>query len=230
MNLLYLLGSASNWQDNDIRYSLRSAHAHLGVHSVTVVGERPGWLRNITHVPADDPYPQPVACTLHKLIAACSSSLVPEDFVLMNDDFIFLADHPAPLPTRIIGTIQQRIDRGPQYESFYYQLMQRALQVWRSQGIAQPLDFDGHHPMPMCKKRVLAMTERWGGSGSIYAWRSYYGNMFARETMYSPDPKLHLWQQPHSTFISLGAEVTRSSEFRRWIDARFPEPSPYEQP
>ena len=98
----------------------------------------------------------------------------------------------------------------------------------RKQGIAEPLDFDGHHPMPMTKNGVLAMAARYGGSGSVYPWRSYYGNMHPGATVHGRDPKLYSWREPRGGFISLGDELPRSREFVRWIEQRFPDPSPYE--
>lgn len=228
MNLLYLLGNGSNWQDNELRYSLRSAQQHVSVDQVIVVGERPPWLTGVLHIPAMDIYQRPVACTLHKLLEACTDERVPERFVLMNDDFIFLADQPDPLPTYIRGTVKQYVDGGPRYEAFYYGLMCTALRSWQKLGIAHPLDYDGHWPMPMTKAGVLAMAERFGGSGSVYAWRTYYGNMHGGHTVHAPDPKMYDWYEPRGGTMSLSEDLPTSPAFVRWMAERFPMPSHWE--
>ncbi|HRH68805.1 MAG TPA: hypothetical protein PLB89_04790 [Flavobacteriales bacterium] len=229
MTFLYLLGTDSKWENNELRYSLRSICRHVQHDQVIVVGERPSWLRNVTHIAVPDVYPTPVGCQLHKLLQACSDPAVPDRFTLMNDDFLFLEDHAIPLATYIRGTIEQRISDGPRFEAFYYELMIKALHQLRKLGIAQPLDFDSHHPLPMIKSRVLAMAELFGGSGSVYQWRTMYGNTNPVITTYQRDPKVYVWAgEPRVPFISTGPDLERSSEFVRWIAERFPEPCIYE--
>jgi len=229
MDLLYLLGNGSAWDNNELRYSLRSACAHVPHDRVIIVGERPAWLRNVVHIPAFDVYPMKVACTWHKLLVACRHEAVGSQFVLMNDDFLFLQDHATPLHTYVRGTIQQRITAGPKHECYYYELMNKAMMGLRSMGIAEPLDFDGHHPMPMRTSSVLSVASKMGDTGAEFAWRSMVGNWHPVRTTYVPDPKLYHWQgAPTDPFISLGEELERYPEFIQWITHRFPDVCRYE--
>ena len=42
------LGTGSRWQDNELRYCLRSIEKNLsGVNEVVIVGEKPKWLTNV---------------------------------------------------------------------------------------------------------------------------------------------------------------------------------------
>jgi hypothetical protein len=55
MDLVYVLGSGSRWGDNELRYSLRSVEKHLkGYNNVYLVGDKPDWVRNVTHIPKQD--------------------------------------------------------------------------------------------------------------------------------------------------------------------------------
>jgi hypothetical protein len=58
-NLLYILGSGSKWQNNEIRYSIRSAEKYVGnLGRVFIVGEFPKFLsrknKKITYIEVHD--------------------------------------------------------------------------------------------------------------------------------------------------------------------------------
>lgn len=86
MNFCYVLGSGSRWQDNEIRYSIRSVlkfHPDAIIH---IFGEKPRWYDGLhTYVPDATPYAQ--LNQWKKLEAACR---VYEEFVYMDDDFFLL--------------------------------------------------------------------------------------------------------------------------------------------
>ena len=57
IDVVYVLGTGSNWDNNEIRFSLRSLAKNLkGMGRVFVVGERPAFLQNVIHIPAKDEF------------------------------------------------------------------------------------------------------------------------------------------------------------------------------
>ena len=59
MNILIPLGTGSTWQNNELRYMLRSLDQNLkGDYDIYVYGKAPEWLTNVTVVDIDRYYPE----------------------------------------------------------------------------------------------------------------------------------------------------------------------------
>lgn len=231
MDLLYVLGSGTAWQDNELRYSLRSACRHLPHGKVVVVGERPTWLTGITHIPAQDRYPFPVRNTLHKLNVAIDSGLLADRFVLMNDDFLLLRPFDPTAPAVVSGTLQQRITAGPVGADPHYHLLKEHLPKLRALGIPEPLDYDLHHPLPMDTTAVAHMLATCGGSGHLYPWRTYYGNLAKVPAVLGVDVKMRVhFRMPHHAQAAMSFDdgVATDVGFQAWCGVRWPLASPYE--
>lgn len=96
IDLVYKVGS--NTEDNyqELRYSIRSAVRHLkGLNHIFIIGTKPSWLdaEKITFLPLGDPYTHNKDANLiNKLILACGQEGLTDDFLNMSDDYIFLQD------------------------------------------------------------------------------------------------------------------------------------------
>lgn len=107
IDLVYTLGKGSTWNDNELRYSLRSVEKHLkNFRNIYIVGECPDWLikqsksegayvDGIIHVPVDDSGHASWNIA-NKLLHACALDELSQKFLFMNDDFFFLKDVDAP--------------------------------------------------------------------------------------------------------------------------------------
>jgi hypothetical protein len=62
IDVVYPLGTGSVWQDNELRYSLRSLEKNFpDLGRVYVVGHKPDWLGNVEHIPfGDSQSPNPI--------------------------------------------------------------------------------------------------------------------------------------------------------------------------
>src|ERR1043165_8470666 len=102
MNLLYVLGplSLSTWSNNELRYSLRSVDS-AGVDWVGIAGpEVPPFLTGVCHVPVRvDMEQNRYRNTQSQILAACIDPRVPEELILMNDDFVVQPGFTDRLPT-----------------------------------------------------------------------------------------------------------------------------------
>lgn len=230
-DLLYFLGRGSTWQDNELRFSLRSAAQFLPHRRVFIVGQCPAWLRGVIHIPASDRYEVKVRNTLAKLALAVEHPKLQEDFVLMNDDFFLLRPVPLPVAAYTLGTMAHQLSRGVPGAPEYRILFEQGLAMLRRAGIAEPLNFESHHPLPMRKSLVRDMLQRFGGAGSAYPFRSVYGNWADLDAVYLPrDVKQrHAFELPSGDHLSVDDSCAKDALFRAWCSNRWPEPSPYER-
>lgn len=223
---LYILGTGSWWQDNELRYSLRSLHQHVPHGKVVVVGARPSWLRNVVHIPARDLHRFPSLNTMGKLHKALASGEVAERFILMNDDFFFLADFEE-LPVYHGGSLYAatRLNR----RSWHSMAMTA---TWRllAKDMRNARLFDLHFPTTAHKDRALEVMSM-VPKGTPYLFTTLYHNVVGSSATKHADFKLRRrWKEPspQARFLSVDEAMPSEFGFRKWVQQRYPHPSPYE--
>ena len=94
MDIVYVLGSGSEWKDNEIRYSIRSFVKYFkDLRNVIIVGKMPVWAKNVIHIPwPDSPSLNADQRMIEKLIQACSDIRVSDRFLFCSDDKLLLDD------------------------------------------------------------------------------------------------------------------------------------------
>lgn len=93
MDIMYPLGNGSRYNDDELRYSLRSVEKHLkGYDRVFIVGRLPHWVRkeSVVHIPKDDVGRKHESIYL-KIMAAIDAG-ISEVFQFWNDDHFLLQD------------------------------------------------------------------------------------------------------------------------------------------
>jgi len=107
-----------------------------------------------------------------KLVDACNHPDISDDFLLMNDDFIFLKPaHVNDLPTYYLNGEIERLSNN--LNDTRHSLFKNTVEYLKSKD--KPLNhFDVHFPMVINKKKFLSMP-----SDKDYAYRSLYGNLFS---------------------------------------------------
>lgn len=97
IDLVYPLGTASRFHDNEIRFSLRSIEKHLKNYGkIYVIGERHPHLDNVHFIPCPDKYPVPDNNIMDKMTKACNTPEISENFLMVHDDHYLLQDYDAP--------------------------------------------------------------------------------------------------------------------------------------
>ncbi len=86
MTVVYTLGKGSNWQNNELRYSIRSFVKYTNVSRIIIVGYLPDWIQNVEHIPFDDGPRKQLNIHL-KTLAACQIEL---EFIQAADDHFIL--------------------------------------------------------------------------------------------------------------------------------------------
>lgn len=89
MDIVYIVGNGSRWNNNELRYSLRSIEKNgIGLGRVFLVGTAPSFISDeVTVIPfEDDPGAAPAENVFHKMLFAMESGLLPEQFLVSSDD------------------------------------------------------------------------------------------------------------------------------------------------
>ncbi len=224
IDLVYIVGTGSHWEDNELRYSMRSVERHLkGVGKVWIVGHVPEWLDNIHEIKMADISQgyEPEFNVMTKLKRAAESYYLSEDFLFMNDDFFFLSDMNATeIPYFYDGTIQdwlakRSLDR-------YGHCANNTLKELNK--LNRPTkNFELHYPM-VFNKEVLGNMLPAKHSLTI---RSLYANMMSIEGVQSDDCKSDRPPLPDAKFYSTKPKV--NIDVQKFLLESFPNPSKYER-
>lgn len=210
--------------DHELRFALRAACANLDVGSVTILGDCPGWLRDVTHVAGGDDTRDKIANVLEKLRSWLPRA--PEEFVWTNDDFFVLDKsidlRPTPDAEKTIGFLAEKL-RGAYREA-------AAFAAGVIGGEAQ--SFELHKPMLMRRDRVATILEE----RQTLALRTLYGSATPAEERAPAEPD-RLASIPCAVaelitgpwFASKDA-IACDAAFIRRIKARFPDKCRFEVP
>lgn len=88
---IYKLGIGSKYQDDELRYSLRSLSNFQQLGKVYIVGHCPKWIQNVIHIPAVDEYSvNKDANLIVKITLACLDKDITQQFLHFSDDQILL--------------------------------------------------------------------------------------------------------------------------------------------
>jgi hypothetical protein len=177
LNLLYLLGPAelSKWDNNELRYSIRSMSETNPVDSVTICGPwSPPFLKGFHYIHVDIG-PKKFRNLLNQLLHAAMDPCLPEDLILMNDDF-FMRKMPewnweptfmGPVPAKPRNHWQRTVWNTGEW--------------LKTRGIENPLSYEGHTPMPIEKTKMgITLRELIPAMDDKLAmqFRTAYGNLW----------------------------------------------------
>lgn len=167
-HFLYIIGNLSNFDDIELRYSLRSIQKHHKQFSVTIAGWKPKWCAPDRFIPIQEPNQGKAKNTYLKLLEA-TRQLDSGLYVLMCDDFILLEPHIHKM--YYFGTLRERTMQG----SFYAKrLFGETLKLTDPKALC----FDTHMPFSFDRNRMLAVLERNKRNLGVmgFSYQSLYGN------------------------------------------------------
>lgn len=234
MDLVYILGTGSTWNDNEIRYSLRSVQKNvLDLGNVFIVGEYPPFIQNAIHIPCHDNFKTKWLAGYTKFVSACNDPRVSSDFLMMNDDFFFLRPVRAcTYPYYYSGTIPVVVSKSKNHGLTSPYLTARCF-IGRKKYIR---NYAVHRPMIFNKEKFLAMPPP-NPDLLGFSFRSFYANYYKCSGIYCKDLNLspldRLSQYDRisrdRSDISIFSATARSPIFRCWIHSKFPDPSRFER-
>lgn len=230
LDLLYILGDGSDWDNNEIRYSLRSAELYFPHRKVFIIGECPSWLQNVIHIPYPDIFGVKTANGVAKVMRAVKDPRLSERFVLMNDDFFFLKKQRA-IPYYYRGKTSEFIDRHRTKGGYYYQTLQNTEKCLMKRGIKNPKDYAVHSPIIYEKSKLRKLKGRELKGCSL---RSVYCNLLNVRGRKTEDFKANTMDEfkyqlsRNAPVFSSSDEIVKERAFLDWISTKFPTPSKYE--
>jgi hypothetical protein len=168
MDLVYI---CKNGDNEELRYSIRSAIKNLTHDKIWVVGGRPDWYTG-NYIEVSQTKSKYVNAR-NNLSAICYAEDISESFILMNDDF-YIINKVESVPYMYSGTLDDKIKQREDVFSgnSYLALLRQTLGSLHRKKNSVILDYELHVPMVMEKKKLAKIIKLSG------LWRSVYGNMF----------------------------------------------------
>ncbi len=205
-----------------LRYSLRSLR-NIPHDLVYVVGDKPGWIRNIIHIPAKDShnpksYKSRALNTWSKIRAACESN-ISDDFILFNDDY-FILEKINNIPYYYRGKISSF--KNP---NGYQQMVLRSVK-----GFRDPLHFGTHTPIVYNKSKFMDLSDIYKiylGLDHKILYCNHY-NVSPIEKMKDCKIRNVSKFKPKGTFLSTVNKIESSPIFEKEMGEVFPDKSKYE--
>ena len=114
MDIVIPLGTGSRWQNNELRFALRSIEKYLtGYDKIFIIGECPSYLQNVIHIPCPDLPGRKEYSIFNKIMKAVKDERCSENFVFWNDD-IFLIDNLQTADFKFWheGTLQSKYEQS----------------------------------------------------------------------------------------------------------------------
>jgi hypothetical protein len=226
MDIVYIVGHGSKWEDNELRYSIRSVVKNIeGYKNIIIVGHKPEWLTGVIHIPFKETGTANINIA-DKLVAACKSKAVSANFLYMQDD-VFIVDkfHINDFKKRIFykGTLDTtRTD-------YYGRLLNDSQKV-----LPENINYDNHEPIVINKTKLIAAYGKYKyrdypeGLGT----KSMYFQYIKAKGEFRKDNKIELvgfdWEANKRPIVSIG-DVSIDTNFVTYMNKLYPEKSKYEK-
>lgn len=219
MDLVYICKSGDN---EELRYSIRSAVKNLPHNKIWVVGQKPDWYIG-NFIPVSKA-PTKYESARRNLYNITINQNISEDFILMNDDFFILK------PIDILPSYhraQNFIEHANTTKNnAYANLLLKTKRILSSMGIQDPRDFELHIPMQMNKQGLSVCLKKDPG-----LWRSLFGNLY--HTTSTPRNDVKVFTETVDDIDSydfISTEDDNANGFiNNYLVSMFPEKTIYEE-
>lgn len=168
VDLVYICRTGDN---EELRYSIRSAVKNLKFDNLWVVGGKPDWyVGNYVEVSQEK---SKYVNARKNLFAICNNRSISESFILMNDDF-YIMESVDQVPYMHGGLMKNKISlyKSMVKDTPYVKLLSKTFTNLSRRSIKDVLDYELHVPMVMEKEKLLQVIN------FSDLWRSRYGNTF----------------------------------------------------
>lgn len=171
--------------NEELRYSIRSVAKNFPNSTIWVIGDAPRWYigNYIKNEQSKDAYSN---AYLNLRVAATSSQL-PENIVIMNDDF-YILDGIDDISVFHEGTLEDKANKYFDHHNntSYTRKIIRTDHKLKKLGFNQALSYELHVPLPVEKNKLIKVLD-----SNNYLWRSLYGNMFNLGGTFMEDVKVY---------------------------------------
>lgn len=233
MDALYILGNGSIFNNEELRYSMRTLEKHVhGIDRVVIVGENPGFLSSeVAYHPLRDVNGNKEYRISQKIFTACREGWVSEKFFFLNDDFFFLKNIDAyNYPNYYKGSL------WPTGNGAYQQALKDTANYLSSLG-RSTYHFDVHTPIVYDREKFLELDPHFEQSKRTqygFVVKSLYGNIYQLPRTRYRDCKLNRLKELQDYERILKTNIFSCSDigWRRgvaqYVKRTNPNPSKYE--
>lgn len=193
MDILYILGTGSNWNNNELKFSLRSIEKYAkGYNRIFLSGDvKPDFLNDkIIYNKVCDFSHHPAMNSLQKVLWTVENTDISENFVLNYDDNFLIKDVDiSQYPYYCKGQLRYINNTGAKYRQSevdtYNYLVKKELKTY---------NYGVHCPIIFNKKEFLFLKDIWqdcfkSDFGMLY--RTIYCNFFNKKRVERPDSKIY---------------------------------------
>lgn len=240
VDVVYVLGSRSGWQDNELLYSLRSLQQYVSnIGQVFIVGEKPRW-------PIKDaillPYPDKHICKerniMEKLAYACGHADLSDNFLHCHDDHFMLSYQDAEEFPAWHGATLDMLAKTVAAGNHWRDAVQNTFLALSQMGLTVD-NYDLHAPMLFNKHDYPEIMDQydWAGTPRGFVVKSLYANTFGiADAVFSGDLKINVAYSEISDlvkkiigrdFFSVG-NAGLSNNFKKLMAELYPNPSTFE--
>lgn len=242
IDVVYVLGKGSNWRNNELRFSLRALERNLkGIRKIWIVGEKPEFIKNITHIPYPDELGNNNADgnIIRKVLRVCQESALTENFLFINDDHLIIKQIIA---SEIPPYHKENLALLP--DEYFHDNSWRG-RLWRTKNILlkkgyPAFHFDCHVPIVFNKKifpEVISKFDYEKDTG--FTIKSLYGNVIYPDGPMLKGEKVVIFKPyvfsdikervKNRTFIAFNDDGLKIA-LKQWLYTQFTKPSKYEKP
>jgi len=195
----------------ELRMTLRSIEKNLvGYRNIYILGEKPGWIRNVTHLPIPDVHHRKAFSIFRKMMTAAKMDEVSQHFISWADDTYLLEPlHTSGIKDWYDSTLKEWTYKN--INSLYRQIIKN---TWRL--FPEGLFYNVHTPCIYEKERFIGLN-KYNFSTTQYLIKSVYFNSAESNPVQMKDPKRN-----KGLFFSTNGAVPKD------ITVLFPNPSIYE--
>jgi hypothetical protein len=242
LDVVYLLGTGSIWDNNEIKYSLRSLQKYAkGIRNIYIIGEKPDFLdySQVKHFPFEETSKRGNQNIAEKVYFASTIEELSDNFIFINDDhFLLKPTQLDEIPYYAKNKTLRESVHPEQRFHWYPRILINTDKVLSSQGYST-YHFDVHTPIVYNKQKFQEVylhfkSEIETGAGMVV--KSMYSNYFGIQPIPYNDCKINkevsysrLTPYLEDKFVfSIGDEILRNGEFKQWMVDNYPNKSKFE--
>lgn len=235
MHVVYILGTGSLHDDIELRFSLRSLKFVKGLNKVFIVGHRPNWVTEITHLPFEDKHKAKDRNLIDKIKHYCEQS-DGNPFIKMSDDHVFIKEWS--IENHVVLNSGNYRHWCKQAQTLWVKKLLYTMRLYIQAGVDQNevMGYDTHSATLIKPGLFLEAMDRVSTEElDNITWGTWYGNYAPPLSSISSKGILKYFNQPMNSFpvdpetrfISY-AETAVNQELINWIKTIVGGPSKFE--
>lgn len=229
MDVLYILGDGSKWENREIIYSIRTLAKHCRFDRIFITGSAHEKIKDVVFTPVKDLQGLFAFNNLNKILETIKRTDISDDFLLMYDDIFFTKNtdiEQYPYYTR-----PESLIREPNKK---YNMAINNTGVWLKENGYPTKNYCVHCPIIYNREKFLRL-DRFSDemrNGFLMSPRSLYGNMNSLPSIEVPDNKVRKMEEFEKIKESFNCFSTNngvlSEGVGKWLSDNYSEKTRFE--